>query len=88
MMRPFTTDPLAHAQFNARIAEADGVDLIDLGPFEVTEAVCAAVDADARYQTLLAAVMRAVDELEGQGARSDRIALQLLTAVARLEAGL
>ena len=32
---------------------------------------------------LILAVQRAADDLHGQGARSDRIALQLLTALAR-----
>jgi hypothetical protein len=34
---------------------------------------------------LVQRVVRAADELEGQGARSDRIALQLLEALARYE---
>lgn len=37
---------------------------------------------------LTAAVMRAVDALEGQGARSNRIALQLLEALCRYEESL
>lgn len=41
-----------------------------------------------RGRALTAAVYRAVDQLEGQGARSERIALQLLTALAHYETDL
>lgn len=49
---------------------------IDLAPHEVASPV----------RELLTAVERAADDLHGQGARSDRIALQLLTALARYHA--
>ena len=77
---PRTTDPAEWARHNQQAGPGCVVPVeperpLELAPHEVGSPV----------RELLTAVERAASELHGQGAKSDRIALQLLTAIARFE---
>ena len=53
---------------------------LELTPYEVS------IEDASPLTDLVQAVRRAASELEGQGEKSDRIAMQLLTALARFAA--
>ena len=77
---PRTTDPAEWARHNQQagpgcVVTVEPEQPLELAPHEVYSPV----------RELLTAVERAASELHGQGAKSDRIALQLLTALARFE---
>lgn len=86
MEKPKTIDPFAWAQFNQAIAMnlANAMQLpepeLQLEQYEIR------IEETGPLNELFRSIRRAVGELEGQGEKSDRIALQLLTAMARFAA--
>lgn len=72
LTRPKNQDPLSWAEFNAALARIPTVRLVEIEPEMRLDAI----------RRLQLRVRRAANELEGQGAKSDRIAAQLLTALA------
>lgn len=77
---PRTTDPAEWARHNQQVGPGCVVPVEPERPLEL-----APHEVDSPVRELLTAVERAASELHGQGAKSDRIALQLLTAIARFE---
>jgi hypothetical protein len=89
--KPKTIDPNSWAEFNQAIARsiADVPQPIfmtnkgDWEPLELTvEPYEIRVEVNGPLNELVLAINRAVSDLEGQGERSDRVARQLLTALA------
>lgn len=63
-------------------------DLLRDGPLVLREQQVAIPEDRASVRALCASVYRAVDALENQGSRSNRIALQLLEALAKYESAM
>jgi hypothetical protein len=90
--KPCSIDPVEWALYNESqnrtLAALSGMPapepgVLELAPYEIEIRV---VESDPLGELILA-VQRAAAELEGQGEKSDRVATQLITALARFSAG-
>ena len=84
MSKPNGIDPVEWARYNERMQRTlTMLSRMDHSEVPLERYAVEVVELPPAIQDLTLAVRRAAGELEGQGERSDRIATQLLTALAR-----